>query len=79
MRKSHMFKSVEELKAFLEWAKGQNIEQVKVADIEIKFSALAVIPTESLKEMTSGSANTLVDDEQMSKEEYEEILFHSSN
>lgn len=75
-----MFNNIAELKDFIIWAKNNKLESFKIKDIEVKISNLSMIEDievspEVLKE-TIG--DTLVDTEEMSKDELEELLFWST-
>lgn len=76
-----MFKTADELKEFIEWAKTQQIQKVKLKGVEVEFSAYAFVPglTSDLPELSNGGASTLADLEPVDKDEEEELLFHSSN
>lgn len=73
-----MFKTVDDLKEFLIWAKTQGIQSIKAKGVEVHYSALSLIPAETLKELTDGSA-TLGDLEPDNKKEDEELTYWSSN
>lgn len=73
-----MFTTVAQLKNFITWAKEQGIRELKVDNVEIKFSELAFIPQSEFKDMSIGGASTLADTEQLSQEEENDILYHSS-
>lgn len=36
------FQNIDDIKAFLEWAKAQKIQKVKVGEVEVEFSILAL-------------------------------------
>lgn len=78
-RKTSLFNSIDELKEFFEWSKKCGIQSAKIGDIEVTFSALAMLPEESLKELTNGGASTLAETEPENKEEQEDLLYFSSN
>lgn len=83
-----MFKTTQDLKEFILWAKDQRIEAVKVGDVEVKFSTLAfLVPDEmNLDQETAKPASTeerntsktLVDTLTNTDEEDEELLTWSS-
>lgn len=74
-----MFSTISDIKEFLEWAKAQGIQAVKVGDLEVQFSALALLPADALKDISNGGATTLAETEPLDKQEDDDILFHSSN
>ena len=75
-----MFKTVEELKEFIEWAKTQQIQKVKLKGVEVEFSPYTFLPNiDTLPELSNGGASTLADLEPVDPTEEEELLFHSSN
>jgi O-succinylbenzoate synthase len=76
--KATMFSNIDQIKEFLEWAKSQGIQAVKVADIEVSFSPLAFLPQEDLKEITNAGSATLAETDPNQAAEDEELLFHSS-
>lgn len=73
-----MFKSVNELQAFLTWAKDLKLKSVRIGDIQADFSELAFLPESDLKEISSGGASTLAESEPASKEDDEELAFWSA-
>ena len=74
-----MFKDVEELKQFVIWARDQKIQQVKVGEVEVTFSALALLSDEDTRKLTIPLSGIPAqsDLERMKKEE-EDLLYHSS-
>ncbi len=76
-----MFKNVNELKNFIIWCKESKIKQFKNEDVSFELSELAYIPDNSeMKEIKLEDTKTLADiSESMTPEEYEDLLFHSSN
>lgn len=75
-----MFKTVDELKAFIEWAKSQQIQKVKLKGVEVEFGPYVHLPNlDGLPELTNGGASTLADLEPVDEKEDEAALFHSSN
>ncbi len=77
-----MFKTPEELKQFLTWAKEQGIQKVKVKDIEVEFTALAVIPHSVLSEIEQESLDPRVEamrEAASQVDEDDEDLFYSSS
>lgn len=82
-----MIKSVDELKELLIWAKAQGIQSLQVGEIKADFSILAMSEAyhqESIdsqkptKELSNLSTELMVDTEEMTKEEEDELLFHSA-
>lgn len=73
-----MFTTTAQLKNFILWAKKQGIRELKVDNVEIKFSELVFLPSNELKDMSLGGASTLADTEQLSQEEQDDLLYHSS-
>lgn len=75
-----MFKTVDELKEFITWAKTQGLRRAKIDNIEFEISELAFeTPVEPEKPMSLTNTDTMTDTEEMTKEEYDRILFHSTN
>lgn len=75
-----MFKTIQELKEFIEWAKTQQIQKVKLKGVEVEFSSYTFLPSlEQLPELSNGGASTLADLEPLDEKEEEDLLFHSSN
>lgn len=86
-----MIDSVKQLQDLLTWAKKEGIKSLQVGDIKAEFSELAIglqlAPGEfnsdlsdkkPSKEETSKSTKTLLDDAELTPEEQEDLLFHSS-
>ncbi len=83
-----MFKTVEQLKEFIIWAKDQKVQEVHVGKVVVVFSALAL--TESLynepehydtqKPQTEerDTSKTLVDDEPEAADNEDDLLYYSS-
>lgn len=74
-----MFKTADELKQFLTWAKDQQIVRVEVGDVKVEFSPLAAIKESMLQDLENGSASTLADSEPSTKKDDDEDLYWSSN
>jgi hypothetical protein len=77
-----VFKTVDELKEFLVWAKAQRISEVKVGETHIVFSSLAIMDTlnsDSPASLTLAEAINAVQKtpEQLAKEE-EDLLYASA-
>lgn len=80
-----MFKTVEQLKEFIMWAKTQQIKQVKIKGVDVTFSDLALVEQYEMNKSQSsvlGSVQEMIGsmprtEEQLKKEE-EDLLFHSS-
>lgn len=80
-----MFNSIEDLKSFLIWAKKERISAIKVQEIEVHFSTLAFVEEDASPDAPKSPAATeerntsqTLMDEPMSKEEEEDLLFHSA-
>lgn len=73
-----MFKTTEELKLFIEWAKEQKIKTLKVGDIHVDFSDLAFLPETMYQDLTNGGPSTLAETEPVDSDEEEELLYHSA-
>ena len=84
-----MIKDINELKELILWAKSIRLKSVKVADISFELSDLAL--SESLmdvtveegkpaasKELSNLSSQLMVDTLEMSKEELDDLLYHST-
>lgn len=74
---------LQELKEFIIWAKQNKLKKFKKGNIEFELSDLAFLESASLmqgeeQEISSNSSKTLCDTEEMSKEEYEDLLYWSS-
>lgn len=76
-----MFKTVEEIKEFVTWARSQKIKSVKVGDLEIEMSELAYVEPMNAEEIISRLDNkTYADDaDSNAKKEEEELLLWSAN
>lgn len=82
-----MFKTVDQLKEFIIWAKKQKVQEVHVGKVVILFSTLALTedltsePDYEPKPTTEerDTSKTLVDDEPEQPDNEEELLFYSSN
>lgn len=73
-----MFKTAEELKQFIEWARDQKILKVRVDKIEVEFSHLALMHEDELQELTNGGSSTLAESEPSTKQEDEKDLYYSA-
>ncbi len=74
----YMFKTAEELKSFIEWAREQRIKSVKVGTVHVEFSELAFISEDTYKDLTNGGPSTLADTEPVDTDEENELLFASA-
>jgi len=75
-----MFESAEKLQEFMTWCKANKVKSFKNKDIEFELSELAFIPDNAdVKEIKLEDEKTFADSDNMTREEYEELLFHSSN
>ena len=78
-----MFKSVEELKEFIVWAKTQKIAVFKVQDVEIHVSAMAYVDDihGSQKSEASTQSNEITEIPEVSNEDAEdlELALHSGS
>lgn len=73
-----MFKTSEELKAFIIWAKSQGLKKAKVGDIEFELSELSYVNEMTDKKEELDSSKLLVDTENLDQKEQDELLFWSS-
>jgi len=73
-----MFKTAEDLKAFIDWARERRIKSVKVGTIQVEFSELAFVPDETYQDLTNGGPSTLADTEPVDTDEENELLFASA-
>jgi hypothetical protein len=76
-----MFNNVEELKEFLLWARDQKIQHAKVGEVEVVFSALAMVgETPAPPPAISPGLQLQLDkaEQERLKKEEDELLFHSS-
>lgn len=74
-----MFKSLQEVKKFVTWAKEQKIKSFKINDIEFEISELSFLPeTEQANTLKEAIGDTLTDTEQLDPKEEEELLFWST-
>ena len=76
-----MFKTEQELKNFIVWCKENKLKTFKNKEIEFELSELSFIPDNSeLKEINLEETKTLAEStEPMTQQEYDDLLFHSSN
>lgn len=80
-----MFKTVDELKKFILWAKSNKIKKLRIKDIEVEISELDFLPDTNLtdpsnfKEVTDFEKKTMIDTEKLSPDEEEELMFWSTN
>ncbi len=77
-----MFKNIDELKEFLLWAKSERISEVKIDEIHVVFSGLALmdtLPPNSPASLTLAEAINAASKtpEQLAKEE-DELLYASA-
>lgn len=76
-----MFKDVSELKAFIEWAREQKVQKVKVDNIEFEISTLGLLDKQEAEKTQKAIAVAMglepQSPEQAQKEE-EDLLFHSA-
>lgn len=71
-----MFKTIEELKEFILWAKSEKIARIKVADVEVEMSNIALIPQAYASVLSSQTEKS--QENQSSASEDEELLMWSS-
>lgn len=78
-------KDIEQIKSFLIWAKKQKIKHIKVGELDVEFSELDYLPETSeedvakqLKEITDFESKTMVDTEDMTQEDMDELMYWSS-
>ena len=80
-----MFKNVASLKRFITWAKNNKIKRFKNGDVEFEISDLGLVEElnrsalSNEKEITDFEKKTLVDTEEMSQQEQDELLYWSTN
>ena len=76
-----MFKTVEELKEFISWARTEKVLKMRIADVEFELSAFALLPEEQSAQKTQELAKALglepLSPEDQKKQE-EDLLFHSA-
>lgn len=72
-----MFKTQEELKEFLLWAKQEKVVRVKIADIEVEFSGLALIEEANLNTATEPKSGEELKPQETDKED--EMLYWSTS
>ena len=74
-----MFKSVDEVKNFVLWCKENKLKSFKINDIQFEISELSFLPEENMTEQKPADmSQTLGDDLNLSDEEFDDILFHST-
>ena len=77
-----MFNNIEDVKKFIEWAKSKKLRSFKSEQVQFEISDLGLVEdlqVSNEKEITDFENKTLVDTEKMSQEEYDELLFWSTN
>jgi len=77
-----MFDSLEKLKEFMDWCRTNKVKTFKNSDIQFELSELAFLPDNAnVKEINLEDEKTFADavDQGLTPEEYEDLLFHSSN
>lgn len=72
-----MFTTIDQLKEFIIWAKSEKIQQVKVNNVEVTFSTLALIEDTPISQSLKLSPPNTTDAEKLKQEE-NDLLFHSS-
>ena len=85
-----MIKDINELKELILWAKSERVRTLSVGNIAFELSDLALSeslmeltanegkPEKPQKELSNLSSQLMIDTENMSKEELEDLLYHSS-
>lgn len=73
-----MFKNIKELKEFITWCKSQGIKTAKVGEITFEISEITYVNEVGQIKEELGSSKTLVDTDESSKKEEDELLFWSS-
>jgi hypothetical protein len=78
-----MFKSIEELQAFILWCKQNKIKHFKNGGIEFDLSDLAFVEDlmqdkQPVKEMVLGGSRDLLDTMVTDPKEEEDLLYHSA-
>ena len=75
-----MFDSPAKLKNFILWCQKNKVKVVKTKEIEFELSEMAFLPeTETFEEINLGDQSTFADKENMTPEEYDELLLWSAN
>lgn len=80
-----MFKDEASLKQFITWAKDMKLKRFKNGDIEFEISDLGLVEElnrsalSGEKEITDFENKTLVDTEELSQQEQDDLLFWSTN
>ena len=73
-----MFKTLDELKAFILWAKKNQLSSVKVGDIQVEISQIGILESSGHIAPTDKS-KPLPNIPKTEEEEDEDLLFWSSN
>lgn len=75
-----MIKNLEELKSFMLWCKQNKIKAYSSTEASFEFSDLALLPDNNeYKEIKLEDEKTLSDIDNLTKEEYEELMYWSTN
>ena len=76
-----MFKTIEELKSFIEWSKTNKLRSFKCQEVEFELSELSFLPDNNeFNEIKLDDSKVMSDIQQeITPEEYNDLLFHSSN
>ena len=74
------FEDSDDLKEFLLWAKSEQIEHIKLGDLEVKFSQIGLATAAGMLEPAPAdvSLDGLSPKREVSKEEEDELLFWSA-
>lgn len=72
-----MFKTPEDLKEFITWARSLRIKSLHVGEVRVEFSELAFVDSIEATELKE-SSKTLVDDSPEQSKEDEELLYWST-
>lgn len=77
-----LFKSVNELKEFIVWAKSEKIQALTVGEVSIQFSAIAMIDDEFDQPEAKESSKVWTDGSDLNKsdlEDEEDLMYWSSS
>ena len=75
-----MFKDLSEVKEFILWAKENKVSELKVENIEFKLSPLSFVDEkQQATELKEAIGDTLVDTQEISQKELEELMYWSVN
>lgn len=78
VKSTQVFESIEEIKNFILWAKDEKIARLKVEDIEIEFSPLALMTPDYGGDITEGPTEGEEVGATDLNEVDDELLYHSS-